>query len=287
MFESALGRGARPTSRACASPTCSTPPSTARSRASTSRARTSCSPIPTPSMSPPGWRHGMRGRAGSFPQRDRELRACLPARLTFLEKDGTFTNAERRIQRVRKVMTPQERLWRTGRSRCCSPRPSASACITASRRDHGRDRAHSRRASPASPSRGSTSSARSSGLATTKAPEGTPVMHIGGFVRGKGRFMITEYVADRREDRAALPAAADHRPHPQPVQCRRADPAHRERRLARGRSARNPSARRGTARGARWRLGAPGQPRRRDDAARRRSPTGWRRAWSIRPSITR
>jgi formate dehydrogenase major subunit len=27
-----------------------------------------------------------------------------------------------------------------------------------------------------------------------KAPEGTPIMHIGGFVRGKGRFMITEFV---------------------------------------------------------------------------------------------
>jgi formate dehydrogenase major subunit len=27
-----------------------------------------------------------------------------------------------------------------------------------------------------------------------KAPEGTPVMHIGGFVRGKGKFIITEYV---------------------------------------------------------------------------------------------
>src|SRR5262249_1102844 len=26
---------------------------------------------------------------------------------TFLEKDGTFTNAERRIQRVRKVMAPR------------------------------------------------------------------------------------------------------------------------------------------------------------------------------------
>src|SRR5690606_5758740 len=26
---------------------------------------------------------------------------------TFLEKDGTFTNAERRIQRVRKVMSPK------------------------------------------------------------------------------------------------------------------------------------------------------------------------------------
>ena len=29
---------------------------------------------------------------------------------TFLEKDGTFTNAERRIQRVRKVMTPRNGL---------------------------------------------------------------------------------------------------------------------------------------------------------------------------------
>jgi formate dehydrogenase major subunit len=27
------------------------------------------------------------------------------------------------------------------------------------------------------------------------APEGTPVMHINGFVRGKGKFVITEYVA--------------------------------------------------------------------------------------------
>jgi formate dehydrogenase major subunit len=27
-----------------------------------------------------------------------------------------------------------------------------------------------------------------------KAPEGTPVMHMAGFVRGKGKFMITEYV---------------------------------------------------------------------------------------------
>jgi formate dehydrogenase major subunit len=27
------------------------------------------------------------------------------------------------------------------------------------------------------------------------APEGTPVMHVGDFVRGKGRFIVTEYVA--------------------------------------------------------------------------------------------
>ncbi len=30
---------------------------------------------------------------------------------------------------------------------------------------------------------------------TDKAPEGTPIMHVDGFVRGKGRFMITEYIA--------------------------------------------------------------------------------------------
>jgi formate dehydrogenase major subunit len=28
-----------------------------------------------------------------------------------------------------------------------------------------------------------------------KAPEGTPLMHVTGFVRGKGKFMITEFVA--------------------------------------------------------------------------------------------
>jgi formate dehydrogenase major subunit len=27
-----------------------------------------------------------------------------------------------------------------------------------------------------------------------KAPEGTPVMHMGGFVRGKGRFIVTEFI---------------------------------------------------------------------------------------------
>jgi formate dehydrogenase major subunit len=49
---------------------------------------------------------GMRRGPRSVPQRDSELRTCVPAGSTFLEKDGTFTNAERRIQRVRKVMTP-------------------------------------------------------------------------------------------------------------------------------------------------------------------------------------
>ena len=36
--------------------------------------------------------------------------------------------------------------------------------------------------------------ARCSGRCNEKAPDGTPIMHVGGFVRGKGNFLITEYV---------------------------------------------------------------------------------------------
>ena len=45
---------------------------------------------------------------------------------TFLEKDGTFTNAERRIQRVRKVMAPRNGLGRLGSHASASPRRWAS-----------------------------------------------------------------------------------------------------------------------------------------------------------------
>ena len=34
-----------------------------------------------------------------------------------------------------------------------------------------------------------------------KAPEGTPVMHVGQFVRGKGHFLLDRIRSDRREDR--------------------------------------------------------------------------------------
>ena len=54
-------------------------------------------------------------------------------------------------------------------------------------------------------------------------------MHVGEFVRGKGKFLVTEVRADRREgQRASYPADPDHRAHPEPVQRRRADAAHRE-----------------------------------------------------------
>ena len=40
------------------------------------------------------------------------------------------------------------------------------------------------------------------------APEGTPTMHVDEFVRGKGKFMLTEYVPDRRAHDRPLPAAS-------------------------------------------------------------------------------
>ena len=94
-------------SRASASRTCSTPRSTAASRACTSRARTSPSPIRTPSTSP------RRCTAMEcivvqdlfLNETAKFAHVFLPGS-SFLEKNGTFTNAERRISPVRKVMEP-------------------------------------------------------------------------------------------------------------------------------------------------------------------------------------
>jgi formate dehydrogenase major subunit len=38
-----------------------------------------------------------------------------------------------------------------------------------------------------------------------EAPEGTPIMHIGSFVRGKGNFLITEYVPTDEKTRPRFP----------------------------------------------------------------------------------
>ena len=99
-----------------------------------------------------------------------------------------------------------------------------------------------------------------------KAPEGTPVMHIGGFVRGKGKFIVTEYSRPTSAP-TAIPADADHGTYSQPVQCRRTDPPHRQCRLARKTFSRStPTTRRSAAWG--WRLGVAVEPRRRNDLAR-------------------
>jgi formate dehydrogenase major subunit len=113
---------------------------------------------------------------------------------TFLEKDGTFTNAERRINRVRKVMSAEERLCRLGGD--AEARPG-----------HGADWAYTHPSQIMDEIAMTTPSFQNVSYAlldekgsvqwpcNEKAPEGTPIMHVGGFVRGKGKFIRTEYVA--------------------------------------------------------------------------------------------
>ncbi|MEQ9180061.1 MAG: formate dehydrogenase subunit alpha [Nitratireductor sp.] len=113
---------------------------------------------------------------------------------TFLEKDGTFTNAERRINRVRKVMAPKNGLadWEVTQR-------LAQAM--------GLDWAYTHPAQVMDEIALTTPSFAGVNYdlldregsvqwpCNDKAPTGTPVMHIDGFVRGKGKFIRTEYVA--------------------------------------------------------------------------------------------
>jgi formate dehydrogenase major subunit len=112
---------------------------------------------------------------------------------TFLEKDGTFTNAERRIQLIRKVMTPKNGYgdWEVTQ-------------LIANELGLNWDYTHPAQImdeiAAVTPTFAGVSFAKLDELGSVqwpcneKAPEGTPVMHIDGFVRGKGKFVLTEYV---------------------------------------------------------------------------------------------
>ena len=112
---------------------------------------------------------------------------------TFLEKDGTFTNAERRIQRVRKVMTPRNGLadWEVTQG-------LAQALGYDMAYDHPSQIMDEIAA--LTPSFAGVSYDRLETLGSVQwpcnaaAPEGTPIMHMDGFVRGRGKFVRTEYV---------------------------------------------------------------------------------------------
>ncbi|PPQ45025.1 formate dehydrogenase subunit alpha [Rhodopseudomonas palustris] len=113
---------------------------------------------------------------------------------TFLEKNGTFTNAERRIQRVRKVMSPKNGLedWEV---------TLRLAEAVGYRMNYTHPSQIMDEIAALTPTFAGVSYDRLEELGSIqwpcndKAPEGTPVMHIDHFVRGKGKFVITEYVA--------------------------------------------------------------------------------------------
>ncbi len=112
---------------------------------------------------------------------------------TFLEKDGTFTNAERRINRVRRVMPSRSGLadWEI---------TLAIAKAMGVPMDYAHPSEIMDEIARLTPTFAGVSYAKLDELGSVqwpcndKAPEGTPIMHIDGFVRGKGNFVITDYV---------------------------------------------------------------------------------------------
>src|SRR5690606_33823632 len=111
---------------------------------------------------------------------------------TFLEKDGTFTNAERRISRVRRVMQPV-----AGYADWEITQLISNALGYPMNYTHPSEIMDE--IARLTPTFAGVSFARIDELGSIQwpcndeAPDGTPTMHVDEFVRGKGRFMLTEY----------------------------------------------------------------------------------------------
>ncbi|SFS71704.1 formate dehydrogenase subunit alpha [Saccharopolyspora flava] len=123
---------------------------------------------------------------------------------SFLEKDGTFTNAERRINRVRPVMVPKP-----GKDEWQVACEIAQAMGYPMHYDHPREIMDE--IASVTPTFAGVSFAKLDELGSVqwpcndKAPEGTPIMHAEEFVRGKGKFVLTPFVATRERSTRRYP----------------------------------------------------------------------------------
>jgi formate dehydrogenase major subunit len=112
---------------------------------------------------------------------------------TFLEKNGTFTNAERRIQPVRKVMSPMNGLedWEVTQRLAQAMGLDWNYIHPSEIMDE---------VARLTPSFAGVSFERLDEAGSLQwpvndaAPDGSPIMHVDGFVRGKGKFVVTDYV---------------------------------------------------------------------------------------------
>jgi len=123
---------------------------------------------------------------------------------SFLEKDGTFINAERRINRVRPVMAPRQgkEEWRITQDLAQAlgyPMQYESAAEIMDE------------IARLTPTFGNVSFAFLDEVGSVQwpcnadAPLGTPVMHVDQFVRGKGLFVETEYVPTEERTNRRFP----------------------------------------------------------------------------------
>ena len=112
---------------------------------------------------------------------------------SFLERDGTFTNAERRISRIRQVMPP-----RAGKADWEATVALSNALGYPMHYAHPSEIMDE--IASLTPTFAGVSYRKLDELGSIQwpcnpqAPEGTPVMHVDEFVRGKGKFFITQYV---------------------------------------------------------------------------------------------
>ena len=124
---------------------------------------------------------------------------------SFLEKDGTFTNAERRISRVRKVMPPKG-----GYSDWEITQLLANALGYPMNYAHPSDIMDE--IASLTPTFHGVSFKKIDRLGSLQWPcndetpeAGTPIMHVDHFVRGKGKFVITKYVPSTEKVTARFP----------------------------------------------------------------------------------
>jgi formate dehydrogenase major subunit len=112
---------------------------------------------------------------------------------SFLEKDGTFVNAERRINRVRPVMKPRQ-----GKAEWRITQELAQALGYPM--DFGSQAEILDEIAALTPTFAGVSFEFLDKVGSVQwpcndeAPLGTPIMHVDGFVRGKGKFIETDYV---------------------------------------------------------------------------------------------
>jgi formate dehydrogenase major subunit len=123
---------------------------------------------------------------------------------SFLEKDGTFTNAERRINRVRKVMPPLAGLadWEATMG-------LANALGYPMNYSHPSEIMDE--IAQLTPTFTGVSYQKLEELGSIQwpcndsAPDGTPTMHVESFPIGEARFAITEYVATEERSNRRFP----------------------------------------------------------------------------------
>jgi formate dehydrogenase major subunit len=123
---------------------------------------------------------------------------------SFLEKSGTFTNAERRISPVRRVMPPL-----AGYEDWEVTQMLANALGYPMNYGHASEILDE--IASLVPTFAKVSFQRLAEVGSLQwpcneeAPDGTPTMHVDQFVRGKGRFMLTEYVPTEERTSSKYP----------------------------------------------------------------------------------